>query len=116
MKVTDFLDVTLELDTGIYRPFLKPNNILQYVNIHSNNPPIILKNIPENINRRLNSLSKNEQVFKEAIPPYQRALEEAGYSYKLNYRPPPPPLVNHTQIRRNRPRNITWYNPPFCKL
>ena len=29
LKVTDFLDVTLELDTGIYRPFLKKNNTLE---------------------------------------------------------------------------------------
>ena len=80
IKVTDFLDVTLELDTGVYRPFLKQNNILQYVNTRSNHPPNILKNIPENINKRLNSLSKNENIFKEAVPPYQKALKEAGHN------------------------------------
>ena len=113
LKVTDFLDVTLELDTGIYRPFIKQNNTLLYVNINSNHPPNIQKNIPENINKRLNSLSINENVFKEAIPPYQKALKDAGYNYQLKYQPPTPATV--IPRRPNRPRNITWYNPPFCR-
>ena len=122
LKITDFLDVTLELDSGLYRPFLKPNNSLQYVSIHSNHPPKIIKNIPENVNKRLNSLSKTEEVFKEAIPPYQQALKDAGYSYKLNFIEILIPLnptsqggSAENQRKRTRTRNITWFNPPFCK-
>ena len=37
-KVVNFLDVTLDLNTGIHIPYMKPNNVLQYVNIKSNHP------------------------------------------------------------------------------
>ena len=37
-KVVDFLDITLELDSDVYKPFLKPNNTLLYVHKDSNHP------------------------------------------------------------------------------
>ena len=45
-KIVDFLDVTLNLSTGQYIPYMKPNNTLRYVHVKSNHPPSILKNIP----------------------------------------------------------------------
>jgi len=107
-KTVNFLDVTFDLTSGTYKPFTKPNNKLLYVHRQSNHPPQLLKNIPENINKRLTSISSSQKVFDEAIPPYQKALNESGYTYKLTY--------NHQPIqtpRRNRKRNITWYNPPW---
>ena len=48
--------------------------------------------------------------FDQAAPPYQRALDECGYWYTLQYEPPT------TNKRKNRQRNnILWYNPPFSK-
>merc|ERR1712243_121553 len=35
LKITDFLAITLDLNTGNHKLFLKPNNNLLYVNIHS---------------------------------------------------------------------------------
>ena len=35
-KVVNFLDVTLDLNTGKHIPYMTPNNVLQYVNIKSN--------------------------------------------------------------------------------
>ena len=32
IKVVDFLDVTLDLSTGVFKPFMKPNNTPTYVN------------------------------------------------------------------------------------
>ena len=49
-KIVDFLDVTLDLNSGKYMPYSKPNNTPQYVHSKSNHPPGILKNIPESIN------------------------------------------------------------------
>ena len=43
LKVVDFLDVELNLDTEKHRPFTKPNNIIQYIHTHSNHPPCIKK-------------------------------------------------------------------------
>ena len=67
--------------------------------------PALLKNIPENINK-LTSISSSQKVFDEAIPPYQKALDESGYKHKLTYNPQP-------KHKRNRQRKIIWYNPPW---
>ena len=85
---------------------MKPNNKILYVHRQSNHPPALLKNIPENINKRLTSISSNQKVFDEAIPPYQKALDESGYNHKLTYNPQP-------KRNRNRQRKIVWYNPPW---
>ena len=37
-KIVDFLDVELNLNNNSYRPFLKPNSALLYVNSSSNHP------------------------------------------------------------------------------
>ena len=42
-KIVDFLDVTLDLNTGLFKPFMKPNNTILYVNKNSNHPPAGLK-------------------------------------------------------------------------
>ena len=49
MKSVDFLDVNLNLETGTYKPFMKPNDKPTYVHAHSNHPPCILRNIPKSI-------------------------------------------------------------------
>ena len=66
-KIVNFLDVTFDLSSGSYKPYMKPNNKLLYVHRLSNRPPALLKNIP---GKRLTDISSNEQVFNEAIPPY----------------------------------------------
>ena len=38
-QTVNFLDVTLDLKNGTYRPFSKPGNIPLYVNSKSNHPP-----------------------------------------------------------------------------
>ena len=86
---------------------------MMYVHKDSNHPPGILKNIPEGIKKRLSNISANEEIFQRAAPPYQEALNKSGYSYKLHFSPPP--LVPDLPTKRNRKRNITWFNPPFSK-
>ena len=56
LKAVNFLDVTLNLTTGKYQPYNKPDNNLLYINILSNHPPNIIKNLPENISKRINTL------------------------------------------------------------
>ena len=109
-KIINFLDVTFNLNQNTYQPFTKPNTELQYVHRESNHPPITTKNIPAGINRRLSSLSSDKASFDQAVPPYQKALDESGYHYTLQCEPPT------TNRRKNRQRNnISWYNPPFSK-
>ena len=105
-KTINFLDVTLDLPSGSYKPFMKPNNKVLYVHRQSNHPPALLKNIPDNINKRLTSISSSQKVFDDAIPPYQKALDESGYKHKLTYNPQP-------KRKRNHQRKVIWYNPPW---
>jgi hypothetical protein len=106
IKVVNFLDITLDLRTGLYMPFMKPNNCPIYINKNSNHPQSITRNIPEAVNRRLCSISANENVFNDAAPPYQAALEKSGHTYKLKYVPP-----SSSNSKRCRSRKITWFNP-----
>ena len=110
-KCVDFLDVTLDLNTGTFMPFSKPNNNIQYVHKESNHPPSILKNIPLSINKRLSKISSNSSVFTRAAPQYQEALRKSGYRHPLKFETSHP---NNSSINRNRRnRNITWFNPPY---
>ena len=103
----NFLDANLDLPTGTYKPYMKPGNKPLYVNVKSNHPPCVLKSIPEGINKRLSQISSTEDAFNSAIGPYQEALDKSGYDYKLKYQP------TQNTSRKNRKRNITWFNPPY---
>ena len=110
VKTADYLDITLNLTTEEYYPYMKVGNAPLYVHSESNHPCTILKNLPESVNKRLNELSSNEEVFDRSKPVYQQALNDAGYQYNLTYAKPTTPKP------RNRQRkNILWYNPPFSK-
>ena len=84
-KIVNFLDITLDLSTGIFKPYMKENDVPVYVNKKSNHPPNVIKNIPMGINDRLSRISANEKVFDEAAPPYQEALEKSGFACKLKF-------------------------------
>ncbi|KAJ8042723.1 hypothetical protein HOLleu_09564 [Holothuria leucospilota] len=77
MKTINYLDVTLDLTSGQYYPYSKPNSIPLYVNSKSNHPPQIIRNLPSSINRRLSDLSSNEAVFNKVAPTYQQALNDS---------------------------------------
>ena len=64
LKIVDFLDVTLNLENDTYKPLVKPNCQISYVNVGSNHPPSILQNIPKSINIRLKRLSKLRKSLK----------------------------------------------------
>ena len=108
-KQVNFLDVTLDLTNGIYKPYMKENNVPLYVHVKSNHPPKVIQNIPMGINRRLNSISASKDVFESAAPEYQEALTKSGYNYHLAHDQP----SNCSTRKKNRRRNITWFNPPF---
>ena len=113
--VVDYLDITLDLNTGLHAPYMKPNDVKNYVHRLSNHPPAILKNLPKNINDRLCKLSSNEEIFKNAIPPYQEALIRAGYDYNLIFYDTNSNNINRSRNKRTRTRKCVFWNPPFSK-
>ena len=106
-KCVHFLDVTLDMRTGTFKPYTKPGNTIQYVNSSNNYPPSILRSIPEAINRRLSAISSDKKAFVETVQPYQEALTKSGYKFKLNFKPP------EERKKRTRNRNVVWFNPPY---
>ena len=109
-KKINFLDITLDLDSGLFQPFTKANANIKYVHIQSNHPPTIKKNLPRNINNRLSRISSNAEVFDKAKPPYQSALREAGYGFDLKF---DQSAAAPSEKKRRRSRRVTWWNPPW---
>ena len=106
---TDFLDVTLNLVTGKYLPYRKPNSDPLYINVKSNHPPTIIKDLPKMINKRLSDLSCNEDEFKRAKPLYENALKESRYKAEMKYE------TSENTKHKNRERKILWFDPPFSQ-
>ena len=82
---TNFLDVTLNLKSGKYWPYRKPNDQPLYVHHHSNHPPTIKKQLPSMLADRLLLLSYNREEFARAIPEYEDAMQRSGHSGELQY-------------------------------
>ena len=109
LKVVDYLDVTFDLNKGIFKPYIKPNNSPLYVNAKSNHPPHVLKQIPVSISKRISNISSDEEVFNKSAPYYTNALKQAGHVNGISYRP------DTGSKRKNRPRKIIWFVPPYSK-
>ena len=86
LKVVDYLDVTLNLSDGSYKPFHKLNSKINYIHRESNHPPTIIKQLPLSVESRLSKLSSDENVFIQAASVYQEALKRVGYNHKLKYK------------------------------
>ena len=126
VKKVEYLDVILDLDTECYKPFHKLNSKLIYVHSGSNHPRSVLESVPLGINRRLSSISSNEKCFKDEKEDYQRALNAAGNSHRLDFKrgkEKVKPNVhcrgrigNQNQVRqgiKKGSRNIIYFTPPF---
>ena len=62
LKIVNFLDVTFNLEDGTYKPYKKPNDNPVYININSNHPPNIIKQIPTIISKRISEISSSEEI------------------------------------------------------
>ena len=111
LKSVDYLDITLNLTNRRFQPYRKPNNEPLYINTKSNHPTTVIKQIPAAINSRLPALSSNKESFDKAKPFYDKALRSSRFNESLHYC-----KENATKpAKRNRSRNIIWFNPPYGK-
>ena len=110
-RTTDFLDITLDLPTGTYRPFNKPNKAIRYISKYSNHPPSILKNLPNMIETRISDLSSNRKIFNETKEPYEIALRASGFDKELKFNPSTG--KGERERKRIRKRHVLWYTPPY---
>ena len=115
-KTVNFLDVTFNLRDGSFRPYSKDAGDPVYINTASNHPKSIIKQIPNSVNSRINLISSSRRVFNNSKAPYNRALLQSGFppNRLLSFRDKTETPVNGTH-RRNRPRKVIWFNPPYCE-
>ena len=64
------------------------------------------------IEKRLNSLSKSEEIFKESITEYQNALTNSNFKDKLKYSNQ---QHNQNKKKTTRTRKRIYFNPPHCQ-
>ena len=84
------------------------NDRPMYIHKQSNHPSNIIKNLPASISRRISDISYDEEIFKKASPAYVDALKSSGYTDGITYLDKQP-----MKKKRNRQRNVIWFNPPF---
>ena len=83
LKILNFLDVTLNLSTGKYQPYNKQCNDALYITVNSNHPPMITKNLPDSISKRINKLPSDKHVFNSTKDLYNNALKNSGYKQNV---------------------------------
>lgn len=110
LKIVNYLDVTMNLNDGTYRPYHKPNDEIMYIHSQSNHPPAIIRQLPLSVESRLKSISSSKEIFEESAKDYQDALERSGFSHKLTY-----DTTNKVRKTRNRRQKVIWFNPPYSK-
>ena len=116
MKVVNYLDVTMYLGDGTYRLYHKPNDEIMYIHSESNHPPAIIKQLPLSIESCLRTISSSKKIFDEASKTYQDALVRSRYNHILKYEDDEADNSGGMSHRkRNRKRNIIWFNPPYSK-
>ena len=85
LKVINFLDICMDLDSDIFKPYIKPNTT---------------------------PCTSTNRVTTHPAPLYTDALAKSGYDYKLEFNPE---AATEKPNKRNRSRKITWFNPPFSQ-
>ena len=104
MKVANYLNVTFNLNDGNYKPYIKPKSEIKYIRKKSNYSLSVIRKITLSTKSRLSTISFNEKVFQEAVPPYRKALQNSGYRHTLTYKCPKNDNIstNINRIKRNR--------------
>ena len=107
IRKTDFLDIYFDLENNSFRPFRKDNQMPLYINAQSNHPKNVKKNLPQMISDRISNLSSTAEIYESEKKTYEEALRAVGYSQQLHF--------NETKQskKKNRKRQILWFNPPF---
>ena len=117
------------MKTGLFKPYHKNNSQIKYVNRGSNHPRAVLDNIPYGVNKRLSTISSNQECFNAEKGYFQEALGEAGYNHQLNFgyksfkKAVKSKAYNrqfkqqtseqNDNITKKKGRDIIYFNPPF---
>ena len=90
----------------------QPTNIeTNYIHINLNHRPSVIKKNSMIIWKRDSILSSSKNIFQESAIYYEKCLKSSGYKTKLQYQQ----KKENNQNRREKKRNIIWFNPPYSK-
>ena len=81
----NFLNLRFNLATGKFFSFRKPIDVPRYINVKSNHPSTIIKDLAVVINKRRSELSCNKDEFDKAKLSYEKSLQESGYKTSMSY-------------------------------
>ena len=62
------------------------------------------------IEKEISQISCDKSEFHRATSMYEQALQKSGYNVKLSFQQQP---ALRKEKKRNRKRNIIWFNPPY---
>lgn len=99
----------------VYLPnvlFNKENNKPISINICSNHPLNILRQLPKSIKKQISETSSDKGTFGKSIKTYKDVLEESEFTYELIYIPP---KANSGRSKRKRNVKVIWFHLPYFK-
>ena len=85
----------------------KKSTVFKFAVIVIENPPNIIKALPDNFSKQVSNILSNKATFNNAAPFYNYVLSASGYKEKLIYQP------DLTLSKKVRQRTIIWFNPPY---
>ena len=85
-------------------------NELKYIDVLSNHPPQILKQLSTTISDRLSRNSSSKLIFNESKHQYEDALSKSGFKTEHTSKDSTAPTNRKTISRQ---RKIIWFNPPY---
>ena len=111
MEIVNYVNITLNLNDGTYIPYKKSNNETRYIQVYSDHPPSIIKQIPKSIAARFSSLSSSKDIFLEAASSYEQHLANCGYKEKSTH----VEQSSKDQKETKKHKKGIWFNPPYSK-
>ena len=110
IQIADFLDVSMNLEDGSYRPFRKNDDIPVFISNESNHAPHVKKSLSNMISRRVSDLSSSEEIFNQVAPTYNAGLKNAGFDEEIEYIERDNQAGNRKRVRK---RKVIFFNPPW---
>ena len=80
--------MTLKFSDNSYRPFLKTNQYPSYINVNSNHPSSIIKQVLKAVNMRIRRLSLDKKIFHKSSKMYIEVLEKSDFKEEFTYLEP----------------------------
>ena len=77
--------MTLDLSNNTNKPLIKTDQYPSYINVNSNHPKTIIKQVPKAVNLRIRNLSANEKIFQESSKIYMDAIKNNGFRDEFTY-------------------------------